>query len=640
MRSRIALALLAALLAAAPLAAQVADSSPFRRLDLPTPNAYRSAGGMPGPGYWQNRADYDLAATLDTAGHRLFGTGTIRYTNNSPDTLRFIWLQMDQDIQASGSINRMAPPPPLLFADVPFEMAVTGPPGGFIVDSLTTDHGVAALYHWDTMERIDLARPLAPGETMTVRMQWSFLVPVNGVARMGRDGPLYEIAQWYPRLAVYDDVNGWNTLPYIGPGEFYLEYGDFTAAITVPAGYIVASTGELTNPDEVLTAAERDRLARARAVDTPVAVISAAEAGQSARTRPAGTAPTFTWRFAAHNVRDVAFAAAPNFRWDAVGLPLGGTRRLIQTFYRPGAANWEEAIRMARHAIASHSRWYDYPYPQASAVEGPIDGMEYPMIVFVPADPARTALGWVMMHELGHQWFPMTVGSDERRYPWMDEGFNTFIDLYTVSDYFRADDPVHADSVLNGPLGAYPANAVPGQEQPMITAPAEVHNLYWTAYQKPALMLRILREDVLGPEAFDRAFRAYTARGAFHHPQPADFFRTMDNLSGRDLDWFWREWVFTTSRLDQSVDSVVPDARGDSVRVVLGNRREMVMPVEVRLTWSDGTSETRRIPVEAWNYGRRHAFTVAAQGRRLVRVDVDPRAVYPDVDRSNNVWTR
>ncbi|HUK64630.1 MAG TPA: M1 family aminopeptidase, partial [Dongiaceae bacterium] len=313
---------------------------------------------------------------------------------------------------------------------------------------------------------------------------------------------------------------------------------------------------------------------------------------------------------------------------------------LIQTYYRPSAALWAaEGIVMAKHAIAYNSGlWATYPWPQASTVEGPIDGMEYPMIVFVPADPARTGLGWVMMHELGHEWFPMTVGSDERRYPWMDEGFNTFIDLYTVSDYFRADNPSHADSVLNGPLGAYAAEAVPGREQPLITPPSEIKSLYWVGYQKPAVMMRLLRENVLGPEAFDRALREYVRRWQFRHPQPADFFRTMENVSGRSLDWYWREWVFTTARLDQSVDSVRP--RGDSVRVVLGNRREMVMPVTVQLTWSDGTTETREIPVEAWNYGRHHAFTVAAGGRRLTAVEVDPHHAYPDTDRRNNRWTR
>ena len=623
---------------------QVADSSPFRRLELPTPNVFRSASGAPGAAYWQNSASYVIDARLDTLTHTVSGRETIRYENHSPDSLNFVWLQLDQDIFAAASINRSAPPPPLLFAGVPFDMAVTGPAGGFTIDSLLAGGRAPGIHRYDTMLRLDLAQPLVPGGRTEISMNFRFTIPENGAARMGRDGRLYEVAQWYPRLAVYDDVNGWNTLPYTGPGEFYLEYGDFDVHLTAPVGYVVAGTGTLQNPDEVLTADQQARLQRAMAQDEPVAVITAQEAGTaSARPRVRASEGLVTWHFTAREVRDFAWAAAANFQWDAVRWVAGAQDiKLIQTYYRPGAANWGEAIRMAQHAIRRHSIWMTYPYPQASVIEGPIQGMEYPMIVFVPPDTSRHSLSWVLMHELGHEWFPMTVGSDERRYAWMDEGFNSFIDLYTVSEWWQGD--AHADSVLNGPLMAYPAHAIPGREQPLITAAEEGRNIYWMSYQKPALMLRLLREEVLGRVAFDAAFREYVRRWRFRHPQPADFFRTMENVSGVELDWFWREWVYTTSRLDQSVDSVSvgTDAQthGRTVRVVLGNRREMVMPAEVKLTWSDGTTETRRIPVQMWNYGRRHAFTVAAESRTLVRVEVDPRRVYPDAERRNNVWPR
>jgi hypothetical protein len=628
-------ALAAATALVAPLRAQVADSSPFRQLELPAPSAFRSASGAPGHAYWQNRADYTLEARLDTATQTLRGSGTIRYRNNSPDTLRFLWLQLDQDIFAPGSINRSAPPPPLLFGGTPFDMEVKEE-GGLALDAFAVRGQRVTTHRWDTMLRVDLERALAPGDSAVIEAAWHFRIPVNGVARMGRDGNLYEIAQWYPRMAVYDDVHGWNTLPYIGPGEFYLEYGDFEVRITAPYNYVVAASGELQNPEEVLTAEQRRRLQHVRESDEPVAIIARDEAGTAA-TRPAASGDgTLTWRFAARDVRDVAFAAAPNFRWDARRLDIAGDRKLIQTFYRPGAEGWEDAIQMAWHAIRVHSaRWYPYAYPQASVIEGPIQGMEYPMIVFVPADKPH-GLSWTLMHELGHEWFPMMVGSDERRHPWMDEGFNSFIDLYTVSDWWRTRDPAHADSILNGPLTSYAANAVPGREQPLSTNPAESHTLYWTAYQKPALMLRLLREEVLDPETFDKAFREYQRRWQSRHPQPADFFRTIENVSGRNLDWFWREWVYSTARLDQSVNSVT--VRGDSARIVLGTRREMVMPAEVRLTWGDGTTETRRIPVEMWNYGRHHAFRVPLRGRRLVSVEIDPRRAYPDVDRRNNRW--
>ena len=657
----------AALAAALPAAlrAQVADTSAFRRLDLPTPNAYRSAGGQPGPAYWQNRASYAIEATLDTARNELHGTERILYENHSPDALDFLWLQVEQNLFAPGSINEITSPPPLLFGGTIFNMANRGFAGGLAIDRLLVAGHEVPRYLWDTMLRLDLPAPLRTGESVTLDVAFHFPIPVNGAGRMGRDNPLYELGQWYPRLAVYDDVHGWNTMPYIGTGEFYLEYGDYDVRLTVPAGFIVASTGTLQNADEVLTAVQRERLARARGT-TPVAIITAEEAGDAARTRPA-TSGTSTWHFRADNVRDVAWGAAPVLRWDAVSW----NGILIQTYYRPSARLWAaEGIRMAEHAIRFFSeQWATYPYPQASTMEGPIDGMEYPMMTFVPAETTREGLDWVLMHEFGHEWFPMLVGSDERRYPWMDEGFNSFIDLYNFADYFKGTPP--ADTIFTGNLNAYFVHATPGQEQPLISAPSEVRDLYFTAYQKPALMMKLLREEVLGPEAFDRAFREYVRRWSFRHPQPADFFRTMDNLTGRNLDWYWREWVFTTARLDQAVDSVLvaappagtgaqgrrgtetpqPSAptfrRADGaqpvsgdVRIVLANRREMVMPAELKLSYDDGSSEVRKLPVEIWLLGSRYAMTISTGAKRLVGMELDPRQVMPDVDRRNNRWGR
>ncbi len=659
---------LALVIAAAPLRAQVADTSPFRQLRLPAPNEYRSASGASGQAYWQNRADYAIEAVLDTAKEEIRGTGRLTYQNNSPDPLPFLWLQLDQNIFAKNSINALTAPPPLVFAGTPFDMANRGFVGGLTLTRLDANGKALPHYIWDTMMRVDLPQPLGPGQAITLDMAWSFPIPVNGAARMGRDGSLYEIAQWYPRMAVYDDVHGWNTLPYIGAGEFYLDYGDYDVRLSVPSGFIVAATGTLENPDEVLTATQRERLARTRADTQPVQIITASEAGNAALTRPAspaGAAGMLTWHFRATDVRDVAWAAAPNYRWDAVSW----NGILIQTFYRPTAILWAaEGIGMARHAIAYNSRlWAMYPYAQATTVEGPIDGMEYPQITFVPAEKTREGLYWVLMHEFGHEWFPMMVGSDERRYPWMDEGFNTFIDLYNAEDYFRGS--AYGDSVADVPLHAYPAHAVPG-EKPLIDAPVEVRDLYWTAYQKPALMLRLLREYVLGRDAFDPAFREYIRRWAFKHPQPADFFRTIENVSGRNLDWFWRDWVFTTARLDQAVDSVVGPGAGTGARghrgagsalpgnqsfgraagpagsepsgtttVYLSSRREMVMPAELKLTYADGSTDTVRLPVEIWNLGAQFPYAVNG-GKRVVRVELDPRHVLPDGDRANNVWPR
>ncbi len=609
---------------------QVQDTSPFRALDLPAPNAYRAADGRPGPDYWQQRVDYQIAATLDPATQVLTGTETIRYGNNSPHALPYLWILLDQNICDPGSITNQLNQPPLVFEDVTFDFSCQGFEGGITLRHLRS--GGADLAHsvYGTTMRVELPAPLQPGATFSLEIGWTFRVPEMGAGRMGRDGTLYEIAWWYPRMVVYDDVRGWNHDPFIGGGEFYLEYGGFDVTIELPADYVVAATGVLQNPADVLTAVQRERLARAVRSSTPVAIIAADEAG-SPQTRPT-RGGTRSWHFVADSVRDFAFAAAPNFRWDAVGWD----GILIETLYRPGAAGWEEAIRMAEHAIRHFSeRVYRYPYPHATTIEGPIAGMEYPMLTFV-AGTDRENLYFTLMHELGHEWYPMLVGSNERFYPWMDEGFNMFIDIGATEDYFRG--TPYGDGYAQGLVEAYPQHAVPGLEQPLITRPVESRDLWSTAYTKPALMLNLLRREVLGEQRFDDAFRAYTRAWAFKHPTPADFFRVMRNETGMDLDWFWRGWIYTTARLDQAIDSVTAGADGPEIH--LSNRGRMVMPAELAVTFADGTRDTVRLPVEMWNLGSR--FTYRVQGGRGMptTVALDPRAVYPDADRSNNRWPR
>jgi hypothetical protein len=446
---------------------------------------------------------------------------------------------------------------------------------------------------------------------------------------MGHDGPLYEIAQWYPRMVVYDDVRGWNHEPYIGAGEFYLEYGSFDVRITVPASYLVAATGQLRNADSVLTATERARLSLARRSDTAIAIVSAAEAADPKVSRPRSSG-TLAWHFTADSVRDVAFAAGPAMRWDASGYD----GILIETLYRPKADKWPEANRMAREAIKYYSeQWYRYPWSHATTVEGPIEGMEYPMLTFVPNSPTREDQQWAVAHEFGHEWFPMIVGSNERLYPWMDEGFNTFIDLHNAANYFRG--TPYGDSIEVHPLHLYRDHATPGNEQPLISNPTEVRDLFWTGYQKPALMMQTLRFEVLGQERFDAAFRDYIRTWAFKHPTPADFFRMMRDGSGMELDWFWRAWVMTTARLDQAVDSVTNGAGGAVVH--LTSRGTMVMPAELSITFDDGSVTSAKLPVEMWNLGTRFDYHVSGMSR-VRRVEIDPRQVLPDIDRGNNVW--
>jgi len=620
--------------AALALAAQAqvtSDTSPFRSLPLPPPSRVRSASGAPGPDYWQQRADYLIHATLDTATQTIHGTERIHYVNHSPDPLAFVWVQIEQNIFAPNSITYVLNQPPLHFAGgAVFDFTGKGFIGGITIERFAAGGRQLKRTEYGTMMRVELSRPLAPRGAIDFDVAWRFPVPPYGGGRMGRIGShLYEIGQWYPRMVVYDDVHGWNPLPYIGAGEFYLEYGDYDVTLTLPAGFVLAATGTVVNPARVWTPTVRARLARARASAASVPIITKAEAEANGAKRVPGTK---TWHLRAQQVRDVAWAASPDFRWDASGW----NGILIQTLYRPGATPWEEANKMAWFTIKHFSEtWGMYPWPQATTVEGLVEGMEYPMLTFVPSIEKREDQFWVLTHEFGHEWFPMMVGSDERRYPWMDEGFNTFIDYGSAEGYFRG--TAYGDTVRRELLSAAQISAVPGNEQPLIDKPVEQRDLAWAAYQKPALMLTVLRDAVLGKDTFERALREYVARWKFKHPQPVDFFRTFENVAGRDLDWFWREWVYTTARLDQAVDSV--RIAGDTTLISLSNRGQMVLPVTLELRFADGTSETRTYPIELWNLGNKATARVGTT-KPVVSVEVDPKQIYPDVDRANNRWPR
>ncbi|GJG86942.1 peptidase [Gemmatimonadetes bacterium T265] len=641
--------LLAAATAARPAAAQparapltdaqrrgVGDTSIFAPLaEIGPPNAFRDASGGPGARYWQNRADYDIRATLDTGAKQLTGELRLRYTNHSPDTLRFVWMQVEQNAFTDSSLNAYVYPQASRFGARGFE-------GGDVITRFAQVTGrgaprALATRVNGTVMKVDLAEPLAPGAVTTFDVAWHFRIPEHGADRMGREGSLYELAQWYPRVCVYDDVRGWNIEPYLGQGEFYLEYGDFTYAVTLPAGYVVAGTGTLENPREVLTPAEIQRLARARTSDTPVAITTAEEL-QSGAARPR-TAGTLTWRFAARNVRDVAWTASPEYLWDASswhGI-------LAQAYYRPSAASlWKDAADQSRMSIQEYSeRWFPYPYPQISAVEGPVSGMEYPMLAMEARGSDKYDLYNVVTHEIGHNWFPMIVGSNERIHMWQDEGFNTFINTFSEARRYpeRGDQLRRAAEERGYVQGAMAA----GLDRPVDIPPDRINPqlLGLVAYVKPSVALQTLRQEVLGPAAFDDAFRAYIRRWAFKHPTPADFYRTMEDVSGRRLDWFWREWFVDDPTFDQAVDSVAVAQRGDTsdVTVLYGNRSRGVLPIRARFTFSDGSTQGVDYPAEVWTmntsrYARRYRFV----GKRLARVELDPDRRLVDVDRSNNVW--
>lgn len=648
------LALFGAFVGAAPLAAQVAtprppvaivmprfdntgvgDTSIFAPLELPAANMSRTGSGAPGSKYWQNHADYDIKASLDTGSKTLTGSLKLRYTNNSPDTLRFIWLQMEQNAFADKSLNSFIFPQESRFGARGFE-------GGDIVDRFDQLLGAKRVAVKrrpnETVMKVDLAEPLAPGKMATFDVAWHFLVPEHGADRMGRDGSLYELAQWYPRVNVYDDLRGWNTEPYLGQGEFYLEYGDFTVDITVPAGYIVASTGTLLNPRAVLTPAQITRLAQAIKSATPVNIVTLDEI-KSGAARPKATG-MLTWKFSAKKVRDVAWAASPEYLWDASGW----NGILAQAFYRPSAIDpWKDAADQTRMSLEEYStRWYKYPWPQMSAVEGPISGMEYPMLVMEAKSNDKYDLYNVVTHEIGHNWFPMLVGSNERVYMWQDEGFNTFINSFSEAKRYpeKGDQMTRALEERQNVEGAMkmgvdvPIDVMPDRIDPRLLGLA--------AYVKPSVGLQLLRQEIMGPAAFDDAFRTYIERWAYKHPSPADFYRTMEDVGGKRLDWFWREWFKENPHFDQAIDTVVTSNAPNGskvVTVVYGNRARGVLPIHARFTYSDGSVENYDYPAEVWStntmhYMRRYTIT----GKTLVRIELDPDKRLVDVDRSNNVW--
>ncbi len=598
----------------------------FALSDLPTPNVYRTGAGHPGPQYWQQRVDYDIRATLDPATASVSGSETINYTNRSPDTLRFLWVQLDQNLFAPGSQGAQTFP-----QEGRFGGSEAG--GGYTISRVEAAGRALETRINGTLMRVDLAEPLPPGGTSTFAIDWSFVVPETGADRMGHDGDHYLLAQWYPRLAVYDDVHGWNTMPYLGQGEFYLEYGDFDVALTVPAAYLVGATGELQNADEVLTAAQRERLASARGGTEVVNVVTAAELGDPAAFRPTTTG-TLTWRFHAEDVRDFAWGTGPRLVWDATG----AGDALIQALYRPEARAWSEAAAMTRHSIEFYSDYLgEYPYPTATAIEGPALGMEYPMVVFVAPEEDREGLFDVLDHEWGHMWFPMIVGSDERRYAWMDEGFNTFLNQLSKRAYF----PESTPELLN--VAQYVMGTRTYQEQPIGTLPDEFGGdlaLGIGAYVKPAVMLNALRA-IAGDGAFDAALGRYFEVWSFKHPQPADFYRIMQDELGIELGWFWHGWIETTATSDMAVLGVDQDQAGDRwiVTVSVDQRGELLMPARVVASTDTGASATVTIPVEAF-YGSDRATATVSLPARVERITVNAGPEWGDVNPQNNTWTR
>jgi len=575
-----------AALAASAGATDLADDK-FRQLEelLPTPGEVRTASGAPGHAYWQQRADYKLRATLDERNRSISGEGSVTYHNNSPDTLGYLWVQLDQNMFRPDSDRLVTATLPsreawakggqadgVRFETMRFLMESRSFDGGFKLTAVKDANGAPLKYTVNkTMMRIELPQPLKPGARFAFQMAWNFNVPEmnvlgrrNGYEHFDDKNDLFEIAQWFPRMAAYYDAAGWQNKQYLGDGEFTLEFGDYDVEITVPADHIVASTGVLQNPEAVLSAAQRDRLQQARTATHPVIIVTQQEAEAAEKTRAAGTR---TWRFKADNVRDFAFATSRKFIWDAQGYKKGGTDMMAMSFYpKEGNPLWEKYSTQAIiHTIEQYNKYaFDYPYPVALSVNGPVGGMEYPMISFNGPRPTKDKktgeLTWsrrtkygligVIIHEVGHNYFPMIVNSDERQWTWMDEGLNSFLEFLAE----RAWEEDFFDS--RGEPRAIVDYMRSKNQVPIMTNSDSVIQRGHNAYGKPATALNILRETVLGRELFDFAFREYALRWKFKRPTPADFFRTMEDASGTDLDWFWRGWFYTTDAVDVSVDGI------------------------------------------------------------------------------------
>ncbi|MBB3855440.1 hypothetical protein FHY29_000815 [Xanthomonas arboricola] len=615
----------------------------FAPLQLPdAPNAYRSGSGVPGPLFWQNRADYTLNASIDPATHTLTGEAAIHYTNRSPDTLDVLWLQLDQNIYradaraaASRPSRRTQFTDGMQIASVEIDDGGRRQPAHFVVD--------------DTRMRVDLPQPLAgQGKALTVHVRYRYTIPGTWGGRTAvsasKQGEIYEIAQWYPRMAVYDDLRGWDTQPYLG-SEFYLEYGDFDYAVTVPEGFLVAGSGALTNPAEVLSRSEQQRLQQARSSDRTVLIRTPEEVSARAA-KPAGNT-TRTWRFHMDNTRDVAFAASPAFVWDAARIKLpGGKQSLAMSVYPlegVGADKWNRSTEYVKGAIEHFSQWYPYPWPAAINLGGYGAGMEYPGIVFDGFEDSGKELFWITAHEIGHTWFPMIVGSNERRHAFMDEGFNTFIDVYASDAFNKGEYAPKRDSEY-APKGGNPVDEI----LPLLAdagAPTLMDNADSTSetyrhsltYFKGALGLVLLREQILGPERFDPAFRKYIATWAYKHPTPSDFFRLMESESGENLAWWWRGWYLNNWQLDMGISEAhyVDHDPAKGLQLTLRSSQKLVMPVTVRVDLADGSHLDRRVPVETWLQNTAPKLTLPTT-QKVLHVTLDPDRVLPDAQRGDN----
>ena len=705
-----------------------AQQGKFEQLDLPTPNEYRTGSGAPGYQYWQQQADYDIEVTLDDQRQSVQGSEKITYYNNSPDPLTYLWVQLDQNIRASDSNTPLTEtstlkdsvPASVLQVQVLNE-ADSG--GGFKIEAVQDEQGNALPYVINkTMMKVMLPQPLNPEEQLTFGVKWSYNINDRMIdhGRSGYeyfpedDNYLYTIAQFYPRMAVYDDVNGWQNKQFLGNGEFALTFGTFDVKITVPEDHIVAATGVLQNVEEVLTTQQQARLEKARATfDQPVLIVTEEEARANEQTKAGGQK---TWVYHADSVRDFAFATSRKFIWDATAVQINDKQPMAMSFYpKEGNPLWEEqSTRAVKNTLESYSkRTFDYPYPVAISVHAASIGMEYPMICFnfgrpdpdgTYTDSKKWGMISVIVHEVGHNFFPMIVNSDERQWTWMDEGLNTFLETLTLQEYYptmpiRYGTPATITDYMKGDKQNI---------RPIMTNSEQIIQFGYNAYAKPSAALMLLRNTIMGPELFDASFKEYAQRWAFKHPSPADFFRTMEDASAVDRDWFWRGWFYSTDYVDVAVDKVkryrlsnpevtienqVTAKKGEVGREKKGSEAEeatasldtyeeltvtdtqekmygefrnrlddtairrqygdqnlyeitfkneggLVTPLIIEFTYADGTTETEQIPAEIWRKNEQEVTKVFAKEKEVVKVQLDPQQETADTNIEDNVFPR
>ena len=696
------------------------NETPFKQLneELPTPNMFRTGSGAPGPNYYQQQADYVMDIRLDEEKDIIYGDQIVTYSNNSPDTLEYLWIQLDQNMRAQNSPSRIIGEEkvitrPLTIAEYSAKFREPAFDGGFKLEVLQDSKGKDLKFIVNqTMMRIDLEQPLAPNQQFSFRIKWWYNIN-NYMIEGGRSGyelmndgnKIYVIAQFFPRMAVYNDVEGWQNMQFWGRSEFALPFGNYEVNITVPADHILNGTGQLMNEKEVLTAEQQKRLAQAwKNYTTPVMIVNEAEAAITEKGR---SKKQKTWKFKAENVRDFAFSSSRKFIWDAMAVKMKERDVIAMSLY-PREANplWEEySTRTVAHTLKEYSRMtFDYPYHKAISVSAEYQGMEYPMICWNygrPNEkgeiPDRTKYGMisVIIHEIGHNYFPMIVNSDERQWTWMDEGLNTFLQ-YTTEQNFKNSFP---NEVFPEGFDNYPSRRGSPRDivdymsmnqdyiMPIMTQGDHVYDFGANSYAKPATGLVILRNTVMGTELFDHAFRTYANRWKFKHPTPADFFRSMEDASAVDLDWFWRGWFYTTWYVDIGIKDVKTfqlgtmeyenqllikfvESNGEVKPESLEKLKEMVdydstltaversklknplyfyqvefekpgkmlMPLIVDFEFEDGSHQEIRYPYMTWRLNENGINKFYGFEKPLKRITVDPKEETSDIDTENNTW--